>query len=56
MSSSISLTWRLAAGTQHTVVPPLRTLPELAALARNAEVVVGVDTGLTHLAAADPVG
>jgi heptosyltransferase-1 len=27
-------------------------LPELATLARNAEIVVGVDTGLTHLAAA----
>jgi heptosyltransferase-1 len=42
----------LAATAQHTVVPPLRTLPELAALIRSAEVVVGVDTGLTHLAAA----
>jgi heptosyltransferase-1 len=43
---------RLAAGTPNTIVPPRQTLPELASLARNAEVVVGVDTGLTHLAAA----
>ncbi|MEO8751578.1 MAG: lipopolysaccharide heptosyltransferase I [Casimicrobiaceae bacterium] len=43
---------RLAAGMQGAVVPPPQTLPELAALARSAEAVVGVDTGLTHLAAA----
>lgn len=43
---------RLATDTQDIVVPPRQTLPELAALARNAQVVVGVDTGLTHLAAA----
>ena len=43
---------RLAAGMPNTVVPPRQTLPELASLARNADVVVGVDTGLTHLAAA----
>ena len=43
---------RLAAGMQDAVVPPRQTLPELAALARGANVVVGVDTGLTHLAAA----
>src|SRR4030095_12203978 len=29
-----------------------QSLPELAVLARHAEIVVGVDTGLTHLAAA----
>jgi len=43
---------RLAAGMQTTIVPPRQTLPELASLARNADVVIGVDTGLTHLAAA----
>jgi heptosyltransferase-1 len=34
------------------IVPPRRTLPELAALLSRAALVVGVDTGLTHLAAA----
>jgi len=43
---------RLSATAPGTVVPARQTLPELASLARNAEVVVGVDTGLTHLAAA----
>ena len=43
---------RLAAGATAAVVPPRQSLPELAALIRDAEVVVGVDTGLTHLAAA----
>jgi heptosyltransferase-1 len=43
---------RLAAAAPVAVVPPRLSLPELASLARNAEVVVGVDTGLTHLAAA----
>jgi heptosyltransferase I len=43
---------RLAAGMQCVIVPPAQTLPELTALARSAEIVVGVDTGLTHLAAA----
>ena len=33
-------------------MPPRQSLPELATLARHADVVVGVDTGLTHLAAA----
>lgn len=42
---------RLAANTA-AIVPPRQTLPELAALAARAELVVGVDTGLTHLAAA----
>ncbi len=43
---------RLAAGAAAAIVPPRQSLPELAALIRHAEVVVGVDTGLTHLAAA----
>jgi heptosyltransferase-1 len=43
---------RIAAGVAGAVVPPRQSLPELAALARRADVVVGVDTGLTHLAAA----
>ncbi|MFO1322609.1 MAG: lipopolysaccharide heptosyltransferase I [Burkholderiales bacterium] len=43
---------RLAADAPDAIVPARQTLPELAALARRAEVVVGVDTGLTHLSAA----
>jgi len=43
---------RLAAGAAAAIVPPRQTLPELAALIRHADIVVGVDTGLTHLAAA----
>ena len=43
---------RLAAGAAAAIVPPRQSLPELAALIRHAEIVVGVDTGLTHLAAA----
>ncbi|MEO8753850.1 MAG: lipopolysaccharide heptosyltransferase I [Casimicrobiaceae bacterium] len=43
---------RLAADSANALVPPRQTLAELASLARSAEVVVGVDTGLTHLAAA----
>jgi heptosyltransferase-1 len=43
---------RIADGSEGAVVPPRQTLPELATLARHAEIVVGVDTGLTHLAAA----
>ncbi|MFO1413421.1 MAG: lipopolysaccharide heptosyltransferase I [Burkholderiales bacterium] len=43
---------RLAAGHALAHVPPRQDLPALAALARDAEIVVGVDTGLTHLAAA----
>ena len=43
---------RLARSAVNAVVPPRQSLPELASLARSAEVVVGVDTGLTHLAAA----
>jgi heptosyltransferase-1 len=43
---------RLARSATNAIVPPRHTLPELASLARSAEFVVGVDTGLTHLAAA----
>ncbi len=43
---------RLAAEAASAIVPPRRSLPELAALMRHAAIVVGVDTGLTHLAAA----
>jgi heptosyltransferase-1 len=43
---------RLASGARETIVPPRRKLPELAALLSGAALVVGVDTGLTHLAAA----
>ncbi len=43
---------RIAAGVAGAIVPPRQSLPELAALARRADVVAGVDTGLTHLAAA----
>jgi heptosyltransferase-1 len=43
---------RLAAGAAAAIVPDRQHLPALAALAGSAEVVIGVDTGLTHLAAA----
>lgn len=43
---------RIARATPGAIVPPRQSLPEMATLARNAEVAVGVDTGLTHLAAA----
>ncbi len=43
---------RLAAGAAGAVVPARQSLPDLATLIRHAEIVVGVDTGLTHLAAA----
>ncbi len=43
---------RIADGSEGAVIPPRQSLPELATLARHAEIVVGVDTGLTHLAAA----
>jgi heptosyltransferase-1 len=43
---------RLASGIANAAVPPRQSLTELAALLQRAEVVVGVDTGLTHLAAA----
>ncbi|HVE49122.1 MAG TPA: lipopolysaccharide heptosyltransferase I [Casimicrobiaceae bacterium] len=43
---------RLANGVATARVPARHTLGELAALLARAELVVGVDTGLTHLAAA----
>jgi heptosyltransferase I len=43
---------RLAAGMSAARVPPLQSLPALAGLIARAEIVIGVDTGLVHLAAA----
>ena len=43
---------RLVAGMKNAIGPPALSLPDLAALLGNACAVVGVDTGLTHLAAA----
>jgi lipopolysaccharide heptosyltransferase I len=43
---------RLAADAPAAVVPPHHELPAIAALLARAELVVGVDTGLVHLAAA----
>lgn len=43
---------RLAAQIPHAVCPPKLDLPTLAALLGGAHAVVGVDTGLAHLAAA----
>jgi heptosyltransferase-1 len=43
---------RLAAGEPAASVPPRQSLPALATLMARAELVVGVDTGLVHLAAA----
>jgi lipopolysaccharide heptosyltransferase I len=43
---------RLAAHASGVIVPPRRELPDLAALLAGAALVVGVDTGLTHLAGA----
>ena len=43
---------RLASAMKSAVVAPALTLSELAQLLGKAQVVVGVDTGLTHLAAA----
>lgn len=43
---------RLARDAGTASVPPRQSLPDLAALARHAEIVIGVDTGLTHLSAA----
>jgi len=43
---------RLAAALAGSVVPPRLTLEALMALLARAEAVIGVDTGLTHLAAA----
>jgi heptosyltransferase-1 len=43
---------RLAAGEAAASVPPRQPLPALATLLSRAELAVGVDTGLVHLAAA----
>ena len=43
---------RIARGESASLVPQRRSLPELASLLARAVWVVGVDTGLTHLAAA----
>jgi heptosyltransferase-1 len=43
---------RLAGGEPAARVPPRQSLPALASLLARAELVVGVDTGLVHLAAA----
>ena len=43
---------RIAAGTPAATVPPRAPLEALAALLARAELVIGVDTGLVHLAAA----
>jgi heptosyltransferase-1 len=43
---------RLAASMTSAVVAPALTLDDVAALLAHARIVVGVDTGLTHLAAA----
>ena len=43
---------RLAASMSNAVVPPALVLEDMAALLAQAQVVVGVDTGLVHLAAA----
>lgn len=43
---------RLAGAMRHAVAAPPLDIPTLAALVAGASIVVGVDTGLTHLAAA----
>jgi heptosyltransferase-1 len=43
---------RLSMGRANVIVPQRRELPQMAALLAGAAIVVGVDTGLTHLAAA----
>ena len=43
---------RIARGRSAAVIPPRQNLPELASLLARAVWVIGVDTGLTHLAAA----
>jgi heptosyltransferase I len=43
---------RLASGHDRAVVPPWLSLPEAATTLARADVVVGIDTGFTHLAAA----
>jgi heptosyltransferase-1 len=43
---------RLARGEPHALVPPRQPLPALAGALANADIAIGVDTGLVHLAAA----
>ena len=43
---------RLAGGLARAIVPPWLSLPDAAALLAKASLAIGVDTGLTHLAAA----
>lgn len=43
---------RIARATPHAVVPPVEGILGMAALLSGAQAVVGVDTGLSHLAAA----
>jgi lipopolysaccharide heptosyltransferase I len=43
---------RLASAIRHAIVPPALTLSDAARLIAGAQGVVGLDTGLTHLAAA----
>ena len=43
---------RIVTGIDHAIVPDRQSLTALASLLAAAELVVGVDTGLTHLAAA----
>jgi len=43
---------RLADGDDRAVIPPWLSLPEAATTLARADVVVGIDTGFTHLAAA----
>jgi heptosyltransferase-1 len=43
---------RIATAGSRAVVPPLLSLDDMSALVAGAEVVVGIDTGLMHLAAA----
>jgi len=43
---------RLATGAPAALVPPHQSLPAMAGLLARAQLVVGVDTGLVHLAAA----
>jgi heptosyltransferase-1 len=51
-ASERSRSERLAAGEAAARIPPKQPLPALATLLARAELVVGVDTGLVHLAAA----
>lgn len=44
--------WRVADAIEGAIVPQRQSLADAAALLSRAEVVIGVDTGLTHLAAA----